>query len=67
MKPCNFYTYYITINTKEYKLNYDKHKEAKGDFKQVLDMLKIQKKFFKDFPNELYTFYKELITYGLKK
>ncbi len=60
------YTYYITINTKEYKLNYDKHKEAKEDFKQVLDMLKIQKKFFKDFPNELYTFYKELITYGLE-
>lgn len=60
------YTYYITINTKEYKLNYDKHKDAKEDFKQVLGMLKIQKKFFNKFPNELYVFYKELIIYGLE-
>lgn len=61
------YTYYVTINTKEYKLNYDKYKEIKEDFKQVLELLKIKKKFFKDFPNELYTFYKELIKYGLEK
>lgn len=61
------YTYHITINTHEYENNYDKHKESKMELKQIIDELNIRKKFYVNFQNEIYDFYKEIICYGLNE
>lgn len=60
------YTYFVTINTNEYKQNYDKYKESQTDFKKILNTFDIKKEFFNKFPDELYIFYRELIIYGLE-
>ncbi len=60
------YTYFNTINTKEYKQNYKKYNESKKDFKLVLDELKLTKIFFTSIIDEIYVFYKQLFNYGIK-
>ena len=60
------YTYFNTINTKEYKQNYKKYDESKKDFKLVLDELKLTKIFFTSVVDEIYVFYKQLFNYGIK-
>ena len=60
------YTYFNTINTKEYKQNYKKYDESKKDFKLVLDELKLTKIFFTSIIDEIYVFYKQLFNYGIK-
>lgn len=60
------YTYFNTLNTKEYKQNYKKYDESKKDFKLVLDELKLTKIFFTSVIDEIYVFYKQLFNYGIK-
>lgn len=60
------YTYFNTINTKEYKQNYKKYDESKKDFKLVLDELKLTKIFFTSVIDEIYAFYKQLFNFGIK-
>lgn len=60
------YTYFNTINTKEYKQNYKRYKESKKDFKLVLDELNLTKVFFTSVIDEIYAFYKQLFNYGIK-
>lgn len=60
------YTYFNTINTKEYKQNYKNYDESKKDFKLVLDELKLTKIFFTSIIDEIYVFYKQLFNYGIK-
>ena len=60
------YTYFNTINAKEYKQNYKKFDESKKDFKLVLDELKLTKIFFTSILDEIYDFYKQLFNYGIK-
>ena len=61
------YTYQITINTNEYRENYEHYQVVKDEFSSIVDSLKIRRKFFVDIPNDLYLFYKELINFGLEK
>lgn len=60
------YTYFNTINTKEYKQNCKNYDESKKDFKLVLDELKLTKIFFTSVVDEIYAFYKQLLNYGIK-
>lgn len=60
------YTYFNTINTKEYKQNYKRYNESKKDFKLVLDELNLTKVFFTSIIDEIYAFYKQLFNYGIK-
>ena len=60
------YTYFNTINTKEYKQNYKRYNESKKDFKLVLDELNLTKVFFTSVIDEIYAFYKQLFNYGIK-
>lgn len=60
------YTYFNTINTKEYKQNYKNYDESKKDFKLVLEELKLTKIFFTSVIDEIYAFYKQLFNYGIK-
>lgn len=60
------YTYFNTINTKEYKQNYKKCDESKKDFKLVLDELNLTKIFFTSVIDEIYDFYKQLFNYGIQ-
>lgn len=60
------YTYFNTINTKEYKQNYKNYDESKKDFKMVLNELKLTKIFFTYVVDEIYVFYKQLLNYGIK-
>lgn len=60
------YTYQITINSNEYRENYDKYQESKDDFNKLLIQFKIKKIFFVDFIDELYNFYKKLFSFGLE-
>lgn len=61
------YTYQITINTNEYRDNYTKYQESKDEFNEIVNNLNIRKEFFTTIPDDLYTFYKELIQFGLSK
>lgn len=60
------YTYFKTINTKEYEQNFKKYSESKKDFKSILDELKLTKIFFTTIIDEIYDFYKQLFVYGIK-
>lgn len=60
------YTYFNTINTKEYKQNYKKYNESKKDFKLALDELNLTKVFFTSVIDEIYVFYKQVFNYGIK-
>lgn len=60
------YTYFNTINTKEYKQDYKRYNESKKDFKLVLDELNLTKVFFTSVIDEIYAFYKQLFNYGIK-
>ncbi len=60
------YTYFNTINTKEYKQNCKDYDHVKKDFKSVLNELKLTKIFFTSIVDEIYDFYKQLLNYGIK-
>lgn len=60
------YTYFNTINTKEYKKNYRKYDESMKDFKEILDELNLTKIFFTSAIDEIYDFYKQLFNYGIR-
>lgn len=60
------YTYFKTINTKEYERNCKNHYESKKDFKLILDELELTKTFFTTIIDEIYDFYKQLLNYGIK-
>lgn len=55
------YTYYKGINTLTYKKNCIDFKNAREDFRKVIEEFKLQEEFFNDIVNELYTFYKQVV------
>ena len=59
------YTYNNIINSNECKANYKDYKLAKDDFRNVVDSLNVRRKLFVETPNDLYLFYKEIISFGL--
>lgn len=61
------YTYYWGMTTLEYKKNREDSEEAKTEFLQLLATYSLRQVFFNVLIEELYSFYKELIEYGIEK
>lgn len=63
---CEFlYTYFVTINSNEYKTNYQQYKDSQNDFKMILNESYLNKTFFNDFINIIYDFYRQLLKFGI--
>lgn len=60
------YTYYKGIISSSYKANYANFKKSLEIFFKVINEKKLKREFFTVVINDLYTFYKELINYGIE-
>ena len=59
-------TYYHTINTFDYKQNYDKYQDAQNEFNEILNELNFRKEFFAEFSEVVFHFYEEVINFGIE-
>lgn len=60
------YTYYKSINSLTYKANYTNFKKSYDDFFRVISEKNLQKEFFTVVIDDLYSFYKDLVNYGIE-
>lgn len=61
------FTYYRTINTKEYKKNINGYRDFINKFNEVLDSFNLTIKFHNDVIFEIYSFYEELIKFAINE